>query len=141
MKAASAYGHSRVGGMACTIARCPMLYGAGDSKLERLVALWCRVGTLPVPAEPVHRSMVHYDLAARYLHERTKSGPVRPGVTIEHFADPLPFEYGIVARVLSRSTGQIKRTVTLPITLFGLFEAVLPRVPRRHQSHRFDAVI
>lgn len=138
----SAYGHSRVAGeaglaelakdgpagMACTIARCPMLYGAGDSKLERLVKLWIEIGHLPVPPTPVHRSMAHYDLAARYLDERAKSGPVQPGVTIEHFADPVTFEYRRAAHILSLSTGRARRCWTLPSALLRLFGVLLPRM-------------
>jgi nucleoside-diphosphate-sugar epimerase len=136
----TAYGRSRLAGeaniaryaeaMACTIARCPMLYGAGDSKLERLIALWCRVGALPVPVKPVHRSMVHYDLAARYLDAIVRSKPSKPGLTIDHFADPVTFEYKLAARAISEATGQKKQAVSFPSVGFRLLAATFPQMSR-----------
>lgn len=137
---ASAYGKSRLAGeenvarfadrMACTIVRCPILYGAGDSKLERLIALWCRVGMFPAPSKPVYRSMVHYDLAARYLAEIAGSQPRTLGLTIDHLADPVAFEYRMTQRILSSSSGKRKRILTVPSIGLSLFSRLAPQMAR-----------
>ena len=116
--------------MACTIARCPILYGAGDSKLERLIALWCRIGVIPAPSRAVYRSMVHYDLAARYLAEIADSQPRTPGLTIDHFADPVAFEYRMTQRVLSSSSGKRKRILTVPSIGLSLLSRITPQMAR-----------
>jgi len=136
----SAYGRSRVSGernlerfseqMACTIARCPILYGAGESKLERLIAAWGKIGALPVPTDPVHRSMVHYDLAARYLHEVAHSDRVQPGLYIDHFADPVMFEYRRAAQIISQATGARKRLLPLPSFVRHILIKLVPQIAR-----------
>lgn len=136
----SAYGRSRVAGernlerfsgqMACTIARCPILYGAGESKLEKLIAAWGKIGVLPAPADPVHRSMVHYELAARYLHEVAHSDRVQPGLHIDLFADPVPFEYGRTVQIISQATGARKRLLPLPSFARHVFVKLAPQIAR-----------
>jgi len=136
----NAYGRSRVAGelsiaryagtMACTIARCPMLYGSGRSKLERLIALWCFIGALPAPALPVCRSMAHYDLAARYLREVASLNIQKPGLCINHFSDPTPFEYQMAARIISSATGRNNTVFTLPSASLRLFAMIFPQLSR-----------
>lgn len=136
----SAYGRSRHEGetmiargareLDCVLVRCPMLYGAGDSKLEALVRLWRCTGVLPIPAHPVNRSMLHYDLAARHLHETACLAPRGAGLTIDHVADPVTFEYRMAANVLTEASGRKLRTVTLPAFVLNLMSATVPSVAR-----------
>lgn len=134
------YGLSRLAGerniaqladrMRCTIVRCPLLYGDGDSKLENLISLWCRVGIIPTPSVPVHRSMAHYDLAAQYINDMAWSQPENRGLTIDHFADPVTFEYRRVAGTLSAATGMRKRLILFPSICVRLFDAISPELSR-----------
>ena len=136
----SDYGRSRLAGeqniaaygseLTCTIARCPLLYGAGDSKLERLIKFWCRIGMMPAPKAAIRRSMVHYELAARYLDEAVEAMPAGPGVSFAHFADPVPFEYHMVAGILSEASGKRRRLFTPPSVFFRLFAATAPGISR-----------
>lgn len=136
----SAYGRSRLAGeenvarfsdaMACTIARCPLLYGAGNSKLEKLISVWCRAGMLPAPATPVCRSMVHYELAAKYLNDVARATPSRAKLKFDHFADPVNFEYRMAARILSAATGKRKRVIAIPSFSLRLFAAIFPEMSR-----------
>jgi nucleoside-diphosphate-sugar epimerase len=132
----TAYGRSRLAGerkiaqlaerMHCTIARCPLLYGMGDSKLEKLISLWCRLGIIPTSSMPVNRSMAHYNLAARYLDDVVQSPLSDCGLTVDHFADPLAFEYRRAAEILSIETGVRKRTAPLPPFGLKLLASISP---------------
>lgn len=134
------YGRSRLAGeekiseladrMHCTIARCPLLYGYGNSKLEKLVSTWCRIGVIPAPASAVSRSMAHYDLAAEYINDTVHARPAGVGLKIDHFADPVAFEYRRVAAILSSVTGKRKRVASLPQLGIRLFAAISPELSR-----------
>lgn len=130
------YGRSRLDGekriakladrMHCTIARCPILYGAGDSKLEKLISLWCKCGMMPAPEAPINRSMVHYDLAAQYLHDVVSLESSCNGLTIANFSDPIPFEYYRVSQILSSVTAWRKRIIRVPAIGLRLLNSIFP---------------
>ena len=140
----TAYGRSRLAGetrlaqlspqIACTIARCPLLYGADGSKLEQLVKFWCRIRVLPVPARPVNRSMVHYNLAARYIDDVAHRLPKRKGLTFDHFADPVTFEYRKMASILRSVAGTSIQTLHLPTPCFKLLAFFAPEISRSMYS-------
>ena len=83
-----------------TIVRLPMLYGFGDSKLEKLLKIWMRTGIFPASRVSSKRSMLHYDMAADVLL-RLRVGEW-PGVVA--LADPQPFCLEEAAQILSGAT-------------------------------------
>ena len=89
-----------VSSFSVTIVRLPMLYGFGDSKLEKLLKIWLLTRILPVSRFPSRRSMLHYDMAADVLL-RLRVGEW-PGVVA--LADPQPFCLEEAAQILSGAT-------------------------------------
>lgn len=135
---ASAYGRSRLAGeerisqfsedMDCIIARVPMLYGDGSSKLEKLIRFWCRWRIMPTPANPVCRSMLHFDLAARYLDAVASSKLRGPGLDYHYIADPVCFEYRMAAHTIREALDRNCRAVVLPSVAFRLLRAASPQL-------------
>lgn len=84
-----------------TNVRLPMLYGAHGSKLHMLLNIWAKIRYLPVPNLTAKRSMLHYDLAADALLGLS----ITSGSRTVAFADPEPFQFARVARVMSDCAG------------------------------------
>jgi UDP-glucose 4-epimerase len=136
----TAYGKSRVAGemhlgalsdkkFSVTLVRIPMLYGYGQSKLERLAGFWRSLRVLPVPSIEINRAMIHYDLAAHALLKLAMNPPGEP----VFLADPQSFEYRRAAEALTYGSGKkigIVKTpapffVPLRLTFPGIFNSML----------------
>ncbi|HST35273.1 MAG TPA: NAD-dependent epimerase/dehydratase family protein [Allosphingosinicella sp.] len=132
---AGAYGESKLAGdrallsladdrFRVTVLRLPILIGEGDDKLVRLIRLLRRTGFLPVPAGPVHRSMLAYaDLG-------TVVGKALDGDGILHAADPEPFSYALLGETMA-GAGLKLRTPTAPAWLIGAARTLAPGIGRR----------
>lgn len=140
----SAYGRSRVAGEMATaeladnsfsvgLARLPMLYGYGNSKLEKLVRFWLRIRQMPVPAYAIHRSMIHYDLAAQALTAAINCGLDGPLA----FADSEAFEYRRAAQALSQGSGKTIDILRLP----GLLSSFANWIPSVQKSLYSDSLL
>lgn len=102
--------------VALTILRLPMLYGYGRSKLDDLLGMWKKLGIFPVPYGDIKRSMLHYDLAARFILTLADTG--RAGTYAA--ADPEPFSYGLAARPCP--DGQVLRTLPIAAPIAALLK-------------------
>jgi nucleoside-diphosphate-sugar epimerase len=133
----SRYGESRLeaeralqslesGQFAVTVVRLPMLYGFGDSKLERLVRTWVRFRYFPVPSHKVQRSVLHYAMAADALVYFAQAEP-KPALAL---ADPVAFEYPSAADLLSHGSNRPIRTILLPGCLTNMVTAIAPSLGR-----------
>jgi nucleoside-diphosphate-sugar epimerase len=92
--------------------RLPMLYGYGNSKLEKLVAFGRRLGFLPCGGPDVRRSMLHYDSVAKAI-EKLVDGPKRAYGAI---ADETPFSYKLLTEMAQSSSVRL----ALPVLPAGL---------------------
>ncbi|MBI4543645.1 MAG: NAD-dependent epimerase/dehydratase family protein [Gemmatimonadetes bacterium] len=121
----SAYGRSKLEGeFACLAAagerevvvlRAPVVYGPRDRDLLLFFRLAAR-GVLPVPAGPERTlQLVHVtDLTAALILAATTAA----AAGIYHAADPRPYAWPDVARLMGQAVGRRARTMLLPAALF-----------------------
>jgi len=92
------------------ILRLPMLYGFGDSKLEKLMKFWRKIRFLPVPAQDVLRSIISYQMAAELVNRMATTNVC--GIFCA--ADVKPFSYRGASQSLAGSTNNTFRTIKAP---------------------------
>jgi dTDP-4-dehydrorhamnose reductase len=114
-------------GFAVSTLRVPMLFGGGgDDKLARLVATLARVRVIPAPNPPICRSMLGYaglgEVVADIIRRRIDG--------VLHAAEPTPFSWSLVARVMRRNgLGVFELPVSASLT--GLLRLTAPRIHAR----------
>jgi UDP-glucose 4-epimerase len=117
----SAYGRSKLAadralmdldgkGMPVTLLRIPMLFGKGRDKLSQLVSAVLKAGVVPMPSQPIERSMLSYaalGVAVVGLARRPERGVV-------NIADPTLFTYELLRDRVARATGRKVGRLWLP---------------------------
>jgi nucleoside-diphosphate-sugar epimerase len=107
----------------CTMLRLPMLYGAGTSKLEKLVSAMCRIGMLPIDGGDIRRSMLSYDGAAQAVLRIIKE---RCGGVLA-IADEQPFSYNLLARS-AKAAGSRVVMPRMPALIGAAARTVVPNL-------------
>lgn len=98
----------------------------GNDKLNRLIRMWMRTRTMPVPKTPVLRSMISADLAARTLLWCAREGVFG----IVHAADPEPFEFHRAAKVISKFAPRNVACIRAPELLLDALACAAPQLSR-----------
>ncbi len=137
---ASAYGHSKAKGDETILAladnqfaveclRLPFMFSAKkQGLLGPLLSMAEKLRFLPgAQGKPIERSMISYRDAAQALIDCTKDN--RSGRSTA--ADPLLFDYPLLARILAEETGRRIRIFALPSPLAAGIEWLVPSVGRR----------
>lgn len=95
-------------------------------KVERMLRGWQRIGTWPMPASDVTRSLIGAFSAARILASAASQD--HTGRLLA--ADPVPFRYRSVAEWLREDVGGQFGLLPLPLLLTAPFARVAPRLHR-----------
>jgi nucleoside-diphosphate-sugar epimerase len=93
-----------------------------SGKTAQLIALWARMGILPVPAGDVRRSMISSALAAKALADIALGGG--PRLTLA--ADPEPFSYAGAAAAIRAVRGRPVHRLRLPSMAFAPLRLFAP---------------
>ncbi len=100
-------------------ARFPAIVGTRKDKLAQLVALWSRLGMVPIPRTDVRRSMITTETCALTLAALAEHG----GPQLVLAADAMPFSYGFVSEQSRRL-----KTIKIDAAVLRLLSTVAPGV-------------
>lgn len=116
------------GDFAVECLRLPFMFSATrPALLDPLLRLASRLRMLPTASHPVQRSMITYAGAARQLAHCAKTS-----VSGKAFAaDPLLFDYNLLASILAEEAGFTIRLLPLPAPVVASINRLLPSTGRR----------
>lgn len=110
---------------AVSILRLPMLYGFGDSKLEKLLHMISRTRLFIKPERDVRRSMLHYHAAARVINHLM----LHPAQSPIAVADEVPFSYALVQEAAEKMMRHI-RMPAFSENMVALMSSLMPSLIR-----------